>query len=125
VDLTGDGVDEPFFFSMRYPTAQGGRIHIFHIPSRALTTHDVPTNLASTPTIADPRATGTLELILLSWNIAAPSESEAPNWRDLQSHLTRLNLDAATLEFLGWSAYMGTATDGRYWPGPRSTNASK
>jgi outer membrane protein assembly factor BamB len=114
VDLTGDGVDEPFFFSMRYPTAQGGRIHIYHIPSRGVVNHDIPTNLASTPAIADPRATGTLELILLSWNIDAISESEAPSWRNLRSHLMRLDLSAATPEFRGWAAYMGTATDGHY-----------
>jgi outer membrane protein assembly factor BamB len=114
VDLTGDGIDEPFFFSMRYPTAQGGRIHIYHIPSRGMVHHDIPTNVASTPAIADPRATGTLELILLSWNIDAISESEAPSWRNLRSHLMRLDLSAATPEFRGWAAYMGTATDGHY-----------
>ena len=114
VDITGDGVDEPFFFSMRYPTAQGGRIHIFHIPSRTMVTHDIPTNLASTPAIADPRRTGSLELILLSWNIG--ETTEAPDWRDLRSHLMRLDLTAATPEFRSWGGYMGTAADGQYRP---------
>jgi hypothetical protein len=115
VDLTGDGVDEPFFFSMRYPTAQGGRIHILHAPSRHLVTHDISSNLASTPAIADPRAMGTLELILLSWEIG--KVSEAPGWRDLRSHLMRLDLNAAMPVFRSWAGYMGTAMDGQYRPG--------
>ncbi|MGH9888660.1 MAG: PQQ-binding-like beta-propeller repeat protein, partial [bacterium] len=37
-DLTGDGVDEPLFFTTRFPAAQGARIHILHLPTRTLVT---------------------------------------------------------------------------------------
>lgn len=114
VDLTGDGIDEPFFFSMKFPTAQGGRIHILHLPTRRLITHDVPTNLASTPVIADPRGTGTLELSAPSWSLA--QTSEAPTWRDLKAELLRLDLSAKTPAFRAWAGYMGTAADGEYRP---------
>ena len=112
VDLDGDGIDEPFFFSMRYPTTQGARIHILHAPSRSLITHDLPANFATTPLIADPRGTGTLELIGLSWRIA--STDAAPDWRTLTWQLLRLALDARTPAFSSWAAYMGTASDGHY-----------
>ncbi|HET9986814.1 MAG TPA: hypothetical protein VFQ38_24775 [Longimicrobiales bacterium] len=112
VDLTGDGIDEPFFFSMRFPSAQGARIHILYLPTRRLIAHDVPNNLASTPVIADPRGTGTLELSAPSWSLA--QTSEAPDWHDLKSELLRLDLSAKTPAFRAWAGYMGTAADGQY-----------
>lgn len=117
VDLTGDGIDEPFFFSMRYPVGQGGRIHILHGPSKTLIAQDVPTNVATTPVIADPRRSGTLELIGLSWSIG-PGEG-TPDWRDLRSQLFRVDLSARTPALRSWAAYMGTATDGQYRPAGR------
>lgn len=112
VDLTGDGVDEPFFFTMRYPTAQGGRIHILHLPTGELITHDLATNLSSTPLITDPRGTSTLELIALTWSV--DQRPPQPDWRHLEWQLLRLDLGAATPAFRSWAGYMGTATDGRY-----------
>lgn len=44
VDLNGDGFDEPFFFTTRFPTAQGARIHILDRAAGKLITHDVATN---------------------------------------------------------------------------------
>lgn len=112
VDLTGDGIDEPFFFSLRYPAGQGGRIHILHGPSATLITHDVAGNLATTPVVADPRGSGTLELIALSWTI--DTGSGPAGWRDLRSHLLRLDLSAADPGVRAWAAYMGTQADGYY-----------
>jgi outer membrane protein assembly factor BamB len=117
VDLTGDGIDEPFFFSMRFPRAQGGRIHILHGRSAELIAHEVSMNFASTPHIADPRDSGTLELIGLAWTVELGPD--APEWRDFRSQLLRLDLSAATPAFRSWAAYMGTATDGHYRP-PRT-----
>lgn len=114
VDLTGDGIDEPFFFSFRFPRAPGGTIHILHGASSELITQDTPTNFGSTPVIADPRGTGTLELIGLSWSILNPSDTT--DWRDLRWQLLRLDLSAATPAFRSWAGYMGTAADGRYEP---------
>jgi hypothetical protein len=112
VDITGDGLDELFFFSLRYPTAAGSRIYIHHAPSQSLITHDIDTNSASTPLIADPRGAGTLELIAPSWTIGITAG--APDWRDLSSHLLRFDLAAPTPAFRGWAGYMGTAADGSY-----------
>lgn len=117
VDLTGDGLDEPLFFSQRFPAAQGARIYILDAGSRRLITRDVPTTLGSTPVIADPRKTGTLELIGLSWTVE--TRPDAPSdWRDQRSHLLRLDLSAKTPAFSSWAAYMGTHTDGHYRPPP-------
>ena len=112
VDLNGDGIDEPFFFSMRYPTARGGRIHVLDVSTRQLVTHDVSGNMASTPLIADPRQTGTLELIALSWHIGPGAG--APDWRNMSWELTRLDLGAPTPPLMAWAGYMGTAANGRY-----------
>ncbi|HEX6938085.1 MAG TPA: hypothetical protein VF158_01640 [Longimicrobiales bacterium] len=114
VDLNGDGVDEPVFFSMRYPIAQGGRIHVLHLPSRRLLTHDIPANLGGTPAIADPRGVGRLELIGLSWHIL--ESAGPPDWRHLRWSLLRLDLAAPPPPVRSWAAYMGTAADGRYPP---------
>lgn len=125
VDLTGDGVDEPVFFSQGFPSAEGGRIYILAIASKRLTTHNVPTTFGTTPVIADPRKTGTLELIGLSWNML-PNPGAPAGWRDLRSHLLRMDLSAKTPAFIGWGAYMGTATDGQYHPpAPASTNENR
>lgn len=114
VDLSGDGLDDLFFFSMRYPTARGSRIHILHAASQALITHELDTNAASTPLIADPRRTGTLELIVPAWSIV--DVTDVPDWHNLRVHLHRLDLGAPTPGFLGWAGYMGTDADGRYTP---------
>ena len=113
VDLTGDGIDEPIFFSIRFPAAQGARIYVLHLPTRKLIAHDVATNLWSTPVVADIRGTGTLELIALSWlqGIRGDGSMERP---DLQWQLLRLDLSAKTPAFRGWAGYMGTETDGAY-----------
>ena len=115
VDLTGDGVDEPIFFSQRFPSAEGGRIYILEVESRTLITHDVATTFGSTPVIADVRGTGTLELIGLSWSMLT-NPSAPPSWRDLRSHLHRLDLNAKAPASRSWAAYMGTETDGQYHP---------
>ncbi|MGH7504431.1 MAG: hypothetical protein ACRELX_02220, partial [Longimicrobiales bacterium] len=114
VDLTGDGIDEPFFFSVRFPSAQGARIHILDLASDTLIAHDVPTNFWSTPVIADPRGTGTLELIGLSWR--QDENPGQPDWRDLHWQLLRMDLGASTPTFRSWAGYMGTAADGKYLP---------
>jgi hypothetical protein len=117
VDLTGDGVDEPMFFTTRFPAAQGARIHILHVPSRSLVTHDVPSNLWSTPGVADLRRTGTLELVALAW--LAGKEGGTMAKPDLSWQLLRLDLSAKTPSFRGWAGYMGTATDGQFHPPAR------
>ena len=115
VDLTGDGLDEPLFFSQRFPATQGARIYILDAGSRRLITRDLPTTLGSTPVVADPRKTGTLELIGLSWTVE--THQDAPSdWRDQRSHLLRLDLSAKTPPFRSWAAYMGTESDGQYHP---------
>lgn len=114
VDLTGDGIDEVFFFSMRYPVGQGGRIHILHARSKKLIVQDVPTNLGPTPAIAAIRPEGTLELIGTSWRVLPGTGT--PTWRDLEAQMFRADLTVKAPAFLGWAAYMGTAADGRYRP---------
>jgi outer membrane protein assembly factor BamB len=112
VDLTGDGIDEPFFFAMRYPVGQGGIIHVLHMPSNTVITQNVPANPASTPFIGDPRNTGKLELIGLSWSIM--SGDGTPDWQDLQSQMFRADLSADVPAVRSWAAYMGTSLDGSY-----------
>lgn len=112
VDLDGDGIDEPFFFSIRFPLAHGGRIHVLHLPTQTLVTHDLPANLGSTPAIADPRGTGRLELIGPSWHVV---ESDGPpDWRHMRWTLHRLDLGAKPPADPSWAAYMGTTGDGVY-----------
>jgi hypothetical protein len=114
VDLTGDGIDEILFFSIRFPAAQGAKIYVLHPPSFTLLAHDVATNLWSTPTIADVRSTGKLELIALSWLAGTRGGSMARP--DLSWQLQRLDLSAKTPQFRSWASYMGTAWDGLYHP---------
>lgn len=114
VDLTGDGVDEVLFFSIRFPSAQGGRIYVLHRPSGKLIAHDVPANLWSTPTVADVRGTGTLELIALSWLAGESGGSMARP--DFSWQLQRLDLSAKTPPALTWAGYMGTSQNGVYRP---------
>jgi hypothetical protein len=115
-DLTGDGVDEPIFFSMRYPSDQGGRIHVLRVATQELLIHDLAGNLASTPLIADPRGTGTLELITVPWRIGAGDGESAPSWRNLEWELLRLDLGARTPATISWGGYMGTRADGHFAP---------
>jgi outer membrane protein assembly factor BamB len=112
VDLTGDGVDEPFFFSVRFPTAQGARAHVLHLASGRLITHEIATNFWTTPVIVDARGAGTLEMIGLSWRQG--DTPGVPSWRDVQWQLLRMELGAKTPAFRSWAAYMGTTTDGHY-----------
>jgi outer membrane protein assembly factor BamB len=112
VDLTGDDVDEVLFFSIRFPAAQGARIHVLHAPSRTLRTHDVTSTLWSTPAVADPRRTGSLELIAPSWTM--DTKGGTPEHPGYTWQLNRLDLSAKTPAFLSWAGYMGTTTDGRY-----------
>lgn len=121
VDLTGDGVDEPLFFTTRFPAAQGARIHILHLPSRTLVTHDVEANLWSTPGIADLRGTGRLELVALSW--LRGTGNGTMDRPDLNWQLQRFDLSAKSPAFRSWAGYMGTATDGQYQP-PARTGAA-
>ena len=118
VDLTGDGIDEPLFFSQRFPSSEGGRIYILEIGSKNLIAHEVPTTFGSTPVVADVRKTGTLELIGLSWNML-PNPVAPPGYRDLRSHLHRMDLSVQTPTFRSWAAYMGTETDGQFHPPPK------
>ena len=119
VDLTGDGVDEVLFFSIRFPAAQGARIHIVHLPTRTLITRDVPTNLWSTPAVADIRGAGRLELIALSWLTGTKGGSMAHP--DLSWQLLRLDLSARTPAFRSWAGYMGTENDGQFHPASSAT----
>lgn len=132
VDLDDDGADEPIFFTVRFPSGHGGRIYVLDAASDSLLAHDVPTNLWTTPAVADPRGTGTLELIALAWNLRADAQSQAgaaspggfdvlgdpgdgaPTWRDLRWQLLRLNLGGKTPASRSWAAYMGTSSDGHY-----------
>jgi hypothetical protein len=134
IDLDADGVDEPIFFTVRFPTGHGGRIYILDVASDSVIAHDVPTNLWTTPVIADPRGKGTLELIGLAWSLRTDARSPAgasspggfdvlgdpgsgaPTWRDLRWQLLRLNLGGRTPDSRSWAAYMGTAADGQYTP---------
>ena len=113
VDLTGDGVDEPLFFTHRFPAAAGARIHILHLPSRTLVTHDVTATLWSTPLVADVRGTGKLELIALAWLVGSGG---TPSHPDATWQLLRLDLSAKTPPVRSWAGYMGTSTDGQYHP---------
>ncbi len=115
VDLTGDGADEPVFFSQRFPSAEGGRVYILEIESKRLVTHDVATTFGTTPVIADPRKSGTLELIGLAWKMKV-NPVAPPSWRDLETYLLRMDLSAKAGGVRSWGAYMGTETDGRYRP---------
>lgn len=118
VDLTGDGVDEPIFFSTRFPGGQSARIHVLHLATGNLINYELPTIFATTPVIADPRGTGTLEMIGLGWqmhgDVAAAADSAKVPWQNLRWQLLRLDLSAPVPPFLSWAAYMGTATDGRF-----------
>ena len=107
VDLTGDGIDDPFFFGAR------GRIHVLHLATKKVLVHDVPAYFTSTPQIADPRRSGTLELIGLGWTNAVDDGSIADP-RNLHTEMLRMDLNAAAPRFRAWAAYMGTAMDGRY-----------
>ena len=113
VDLDGDDVDEPIFFSARFPSAQGARIYVLHVPTRALVTHDVADNFWSTPLVADVRGTGGLELVGISWRAGTGGTQARP---DLQWQLLRLDLSAKAPAFRGWAGYMGTNADGHYRP---------
>jgi outer membrane protein assembly factor BamB len=106
-DLTDDGIDELIFFA--YP----GRIYIYYPLSKNLVTHDLGANFSGTPVIADPRRTGSLELIGVAWQVL-PHEGEAAVAGDVMSRLLRLNLNAPTPEFMAWGSYMGTHNDGQY-----------
>jgi outer membrane protein assembly factor BamB len=110
VDLNGDDIDEPFFFSVKYPNGVGARIHVLQAATRMLITYDVPTNYWTTPVIADAARRGRLELIGLSW---LQDTDTVPEWTGVQWQLSRLDLNAKTPEFMSWSAYMGTHSDGR------------
>jgi hypothetical protein len=130
VDLTGDGIDEAIFFSVRFPREQSSRLHVLHLASGKLITYDLPTTFATTPVIADPRRTGSLEMIGLAWQIhgdstaAAESGSATPvepdsvttPWRHMRWQLLRLDLTAPPPDFRSWAGYMGTQTDGRFRP---------
>lgn len=110
VDLTGDGIDEPIFFSDRFPNGAGGRVYILHGPSSQLLRHDLPMHLASTPLIADPRGTGKLELISLGWHMTHqpdPITRQQTKW-----DLLRLALDAPVPEVMAWPGYMGRKGNG-------------
>jgi outer membrane protein assembly factor BamB len=113
VDLTGDGVDEPIFSSIRFPSAQGARIYVLHVPTKTLITHDVPDNFWSTPLVADVRGTGALELVGISWRVGTEGTQARP---DLHWQLLRLDLSAKAPAFRSWAGYMGTETDGQYHP---------
>lgn len=125
VDLTGDGVDEPIFFSVRFPRGQAARLHILHLASGKLITYDLPTIFGTTPVIADVRGADTLEMVGLGWQIQADSsvaaDSASVSWRNLRWQLVRIDLSTPAPDYMSWAAYMGTATDGRFRPpGPES-----
>lgn len=113
VDLTGDGVDEPIFFSIRFPSAQGATIHVRHLATGLLATHELPDNFWSTPLVADPRGTGRLEMIGLAWRAGTEGTAARP---DLHWRLLRLDLSAPAPAFRSWAGYMGTTHDGHYRP---------
>jgi len=117
VDLTGDGVDEPLFFTTRFPAAEGATIYVLHLPTRTLLRHDLKQNIFGTPAIVDIRHTGTLELIGLSW--LNGSGNGTPEKPDQTWQLFRLDLSSKTPDFRSWAGYMGTATDGGYHPPER------
>jgi outer membrane protein assembly factor BamB len=118
VDLTGDGVDEPIFFSGRFPSAQGARIHVLHLPSREIVSHDVPDNFWSTPIVADIARKGALELIGLSWRVGDDRSDQS--WKSLSWQLLRMELSARTPTSITWGGYMGSNRDAQYRvPGAR------
>jgi hypothetical protein len=49
---------------------------------------------------------------MTSWLLQPGSDSLT--WRDLRWQLHRMDLNAKTPPFMGWPAYMGTHTDGKY-----------
>src|SRR5690606_11394162 len=130
VDLTGDGVDEAIFFSVRFPREQSARLHILHFATGKLITYDLPTIFATTPVIADPRRTGSLEMIGLAWQLQAdspraaqpraatpaPPDSTTLPWQSMRWQLLRIDLSASPPESRSWAAYMGTRTDGHFPP---------
>src|SRR6185436_14599503 len=91
--------------------ATASRIHILHLPSRTLVTHDVTATLWSTPLVADVRGTGRLELIALAWLVGSGG---TPSHPDATWQLLRLDLSAKTPPVRSWAGYMGTSTDGQY-----------
>jgi hypothetical protein len=113
VDLDGDGIDEIFFFSVKYPGGAGGRIHMLNAAARRLITYDLPTNFWSTPIIADARGAGTLELIGVSWLQFADT---TPDWLGVTWQMLRLDLNAAPPPSMTWGGYMGTSATGVYRP---------
>jgi outer membrane protein assembly factor BamB len=117
VDLTGGGVDEPIFFSARFPGGRSSRIHVLHLASGKLIRYELPTIFATTPVIADPRNTGALELIGLAWQPhrahGLAADTTAFTWRDLRWQLLRLDLSAQVPDAMTWAGYMGTAGNGR------------
>jgi hypothetical protein len=76
--------------------------------------------MTTTPLLADPRRTGTLELIGVAWEIT-PGEG-TPDWRRLRTRLLRLDLGVPTPPFLSWAEYMGSNRDGTYRPPAASVN---
>jgi outer membrane protein assembly factor BamB len=111
VDLTGDGVDEPIFFSTRFPSAQGAIVHVLHLRTRALVKHPVPTNMFGTPLVADVRGEG-LELLALTWlQDTRPYTGPRPG---LVWQLDRLDLSSDAPQSRSWAGYMGTDADGHF-----------
>ena len=113
VDLTGDGIDEPIFFSIQYPAGQGAKAYVLHIPSHRLIAHDFNANFWSTPAIADIRGKGSLEMIGLTWLAGNQGTNGRP---DLTWKLLRLDLSAKPPASRTWAGYMGTSNDGEYHP---------
>jgi hypothetical protein len=110
-------VDEPIFFSVRFPSGQGARVYVLDVPAKRLIAHDLALNLWSTPVVADVRGKGTLELAGPAWRILeGPGSDTLPAWRNLRWTLLRLDLSAKAPAAPTWGAYMGTATDARYHP---------
>lgn len=112
VDLTGDGIDDPMFFTIKYPGGQGATIYLLHLPTKKLISHNVDGNLWSTPAIADVRGTGKLELVALTW--LAGKEGGTMARPDLSWQLHRYDLSAKTPSTRTWAGYMGTSNDGVY-----------
>jgi len=75
--------------------------------------HDVGASMSATPTLADPRGAGSLELIGVSWEILPHGTGQA-DAGDVKSHLLRLDLDVPPPGFVAWGSCMGTWNDGRY-----------
>lgn len=107
VDLTDDGIDELLYFS------DPGQIHVYYPLTQKLVQHDVGASMSATPTLADPRGVGSLELIGVSWEILPHGTGQA-DAGDVRSHLLRLDLGVEPPAFMAWASYMGTYNDGRY-----------